>query len=87
MIGTRFDLTGRVALVTGGSKGLGKAIAQGFAEAGADLVIASRTESELKAAADELGTKALVKWIVADLSRARRGRAACTRRTGGVWPD
>ena len=45
MIGTQFDLTGRVALVTGGSKGLGKAMARGFAEAGADVVIASRTEA------------------------------------------
>ena len=45
MIGTQFDLTGRVALVTGGSKGLGKAMARGFAEAGADLVIASRTDA------------------------------------------
>ena len=37
-----FDLTGRVALVTGGSKGLGKAMARGLAEAGADIVISSR---------------------------------------------
>jgi len=45
-----FDLTGRVALVTGGNKGLGKAMARGFAEAGADVVIASRHEDELKSA-------------------------------------
>ena len=45
-----FDLTGRVALVTGGSKGLGKAMARGFAEAGADVVISSRHEDELVAA-------------------------------------
>ena len=50
-----FDLSGRVALVTGGSKGLGKAMARAFAEAGADVVIASRHEDELKAALAEIG--------------------------------
>ena len=49
-----FDLTGRVALVTGGSKGLGRAIARGFAEAGADVVISSRHESELVTAEAEV---------------------------------
>src|SRR5690349_444459 len=69
MIGTRFDLTGRVALVTGGSKGLGKAMARGFAEAGADIVIASRSEDELTAAAEAIGTRTRVAWVAADLSR------------------
>lgn len=49
-----FDLTGRVALVTGGNKGLGKAMARGFAESGADVVIASRHEDELRSALDEI---------------------------------
>jgi len=49
-----FDLKGRVALVTGGSKGLGKAMARGFAEAGADVVISSRHADELEATAAEI---------------------------------
>lgn len=66
-----FDLTGRVALVTGGSKGLGKAMARGFAEAGADIVIASRHEDELKAALAEIrsGTEVRGIYVVADMSK------------------
>jgi NAD(P)-dependent dehydrogenase (short-subunit alcohol dehydrogenase family) len=49
-----FDLTGRVAIVTGGSKGLGKSMAAGLASAGARLVLVSRTQSEIDEAAREL---------------------------------
>jgi NAD(P)-dependent dehydrogenase (short-subunit alcohol dehydrogenase family) len=66
-----FKLTGKVALVTGGSKGLGKAMARGLAEAGADLVISSRHEDELRAALEEIlqGTGRKGKFFVADMSR------------------
>src|SRR5262245_36695771 len=66
-----FNLTGRIALVTGGSKGLGKAIARGFAEAGADVVISSRHEDELRTAAAEIrhGLETGVATIVADMTK------------------
>ena len=66
-----FDLTGRVALVTGGNKGLGKAMARGLAEAGADIVIASRHEDELKSALAEIlaGTGRKGAYFVTDVSK------------------
>ena len=57
-----FDLSGKVVLVTGGSRGLGRAMALGFAGAGADLIIASRKLPACQAVADEvqaLGGQAL----------------------------
>lgn len=68
-----FDLTGRVALVTGGSKGLGKAMARGFAEAGANVIISSRHDDELKAAAAEITAGLNVKCatIVADMNQRK----------------
>src|SRR3954468_17667679 len=65
-----FNLSGKVALVTGGSKGLGKAMARGLAEAGADIVISSRTESELKAALPQIleGTGKKGAYFVCDMN-------------------
>jgi NAD(P)-dependent dehydrogenase (short-subunit alcohol dehydrogenase family) len=52
-----FDLTGRVALVVGGHGGIGKAIALGLADAGADVIVASRSLESLKAVAKEIEAK------------------------------
>lgn len=66
-----FDMSGRVALVTGGSKGLGKAMARGLAQAGADVFISSRNENELKAALEEIldGTGRRGGYLVADMTK------------------
>src|SRR5262245_21458874 len=48
------DLTGRVAVVTGASRGIGRAIVQLLAEAGADVVIASRKLDRCEAVAEEI---------------------------------
>ncbi len=56
------SLEGKVALVTGGSRGIGKAIALALADAGADVVVASRKQADLDAVAEEvrsLGRKSL----------------------------
>jgi NAD(P)-dependent dehydrogenase (short-subunit alcohol dehydrogenase family) len=53
-VGTPFDLTGKTALVTGGTRGLGRAIVAGLAEAGADVVIASRHGADCQRYATEI---------------------------------
>lgn len=59
-----FSIDGRVALVTGGSRGIGAMIARGFAAAGARVYVASRKSEELEKTASEIGATA----IPADLS-------------------
>ena len=82
-----FDLSGRVALVTGGSKGLGKAMARGFAEAGANIVISSRHEDELKSAKEEIakGTSAKVEYFVADMTDRDEVQQLADKRAQGDW--
>ena len=66
-----FDVGGKTALVTGGSRGIGYMIASGLVRAGVEVVVASRKEEELRAAAEELGCEA----IPADLSTVEGAQA------------
>ena len=49
-----FSLKGKVALVTGGGRGIGKFIATGLAEAGSDIILTSRKMKNLEATAKEI---------------------------------
>ena len=70
-----FDIGGKTALVTGGSRGIGLMIARGLLEGGARVVIASRKEAELIASAAELQAIGDCEPIVADLSTPEGARA------------
>jgi NAD(P)-dependent dehydrogenase (short-subunit alcohol dehydrogenase family) len=68
-----FDLTGKVALITGGSRGLGLEMALAFADAGADVIVASRKIESCEAAAEAI--------------RARGGRALALAAHAGKWHE
>jgi len=76
----QFDLSGKVAVITGGSKGLGEAMAAGLASAGADLMLVSRNDAEAKAKAAKLAKEYDCKAIgfAADVSRQADTEAMAT---------
>ena len=89
MNNTIFDLSNRSALITGGSRGIGRAIALGFARAGADLFLCSRKEEDLRAAADAIReeTGRRVEYAVADMAKrdeVQRLADEAARRLGKV---
>ncbi len=64
-----FDLTGQVALVTGGSRGLGLQMAEALGEAGAKVMLTARKAPELEQAISHLGARGIdARWIAADAS-------------------
>lgn len=84
----RFDMTGRVAVVTGGSRGIGRAVAGGFAAMGAKVVVASRKADACERAVAEItaagGTAQAVPTHVGDLAQLEGLVAATVDAYGGI---
>ena len=75
-----FDLTGMTALVTGGSRGLGRQMATALGEAGASLILTARTQSALETAAAELGEQGIRAIpVVCDVANPDEVAAAVAR--------
>ncbi len=93
---SEFDLTGKVCIVTGAGRGIGRAIAEGLARHGASVVLCGRTQATLAEAAAAIGSQASVQ--VADVSReadvlalrdavlARAGRIDALVNNAGINP-
>lgn len=83
-----FDLTGQVALVTGGSRGLGLQIAEALGEAGAKIMLTSRKAADLEEATAHLQARGIdARWIAADAAKpeeAHRVVAETMERLGQI---
>ncbi len=74
----RFHLDGSVAIVTGSGRGIGRAIALAYAEAGADVVCSARSLDEVQAVAEEVRNS----WSARPGRRLRRQRCRAAPDTG-----
>jgi len=83
-----FSLSGKSCVVTGASRGLGRAIALAFAEQGADVAVAARSRGELESLAREIeakGRRALVETVdVTDLGQLERLAERAVAKLGGI---
>ena len=88
MASAPFDLSGKVALVTGGNGGIGKGIALGLARAGANIAVAARNQDKSAGAVAELealGIQAIsIRCDVTDDDDVDAAVAACVERFGGL---
>ena len=79
------SLEGKVALVTGASRGIGKAIAKSYVEAGAKVMLKSRKEDVLRSAADEIGgDTAIFAGNAGDIEKAQACVAATIKKFGKI---
>src|SRR5215212_134493 len=84
MSSSLFDLSGRRALITGSSRGIGLALARGLAEAGASVVLTGRDADRLDAAAGQIPGAARVVFDVADHAAAARAVDELEATTGAI---
>ncbi|MGB8647630.1 MAG: SDR family oxidoreductase [Anaerolineae bacterium] len=82
------SLDGKVALITGGSRGIGRAIALAFADAGCDIIISSRKQADLDQVAEEIRARGRQAWALAAHNREpedlRKLAAAVKEQVGRV---
>lgn len=80
------DLTNETVFITGASRGLGRALAHAFADAGARLVLCARGEEDLARVADELRAEAVVEWGAVDITHPGEVAELVARATGRLGP-
>src|ERR1700733_2463290 len=83
----RFRLDGKRALVTGGSRGLGRSMALALADVGADIVVTGRTQATLDATAGEIRALGRQAWTIeADMAVPEQCENACARALAEMGP-